>query len=592
MRRSRVALGASPERLPVRFGASFGWMLAAAICVALPNIALGQTVAVQAVTSEGSQPVVGALAYLLDPTGVVVSRALSDENGRILFDRVVEGRYRVKVEMIGLRTDSTEVFEAGSGATVVPTIRMSALAIQLDGLEVDADERCTLRPGAEGLAVARLWENARKALATAALTQDLGTYRYETLKYVRELDRDSGVTLSEERMGRSGYMETPYVSRPASELMDEGFVQRDGSDYLYFAPDAATLLSDQFLDTHCFQVARAQSETGGQVGLSFEPTSDRGSVPDISGTMWLDIQTAELRFLEYTYEFLDPEWSVPGVGGRVDFRRMPNGTWIVPEWWIRMPVLAVRRDFTGQRQLHVERFRQMGGVVDDVRESGGANVTDRARTGGIRGVVRDSLGNGAGLVSVRVAGSNQAVFTNSRGEFSTTGLVAGRYQVRFTAPWLEQLGRPPETIEREVVPGTLTDIEVRLPSVGEVLADRCSSTSASDRGVALAGTVVDGVGSPAAGATVVVGWTRYGFSGVSSGRRPSDLRAMDGTVERQADERGAFVLCGVPTGTTLVLMAFDAETTSEVHQFTIADHQSAHVRTLALTVPRERSRPR
>ena len=89
-------------------------------------------------------------------------------------------------------------------------------------------------------------------------------------------------------------MTTPFESRPAEDLIENGFVQRDGRDFLYYAPDASVLLSDAFLDTHCFKMVASRNEEG-LVGLGFEPTGDEKSVPDIQGTMWLHPETAELQ---------------------------------------------------------------------------------------------------------------------------------------------------------------------------------------------------------------------------------------------------------------------------------------------------------
>lgn len=154
--------------------------------------------------------------------------------------------------------------------------------------------------------------------------------------------------------------ETPYESRPADELVSEGFVQGDGNADVFFAPDAAVLLSDAFLDTHCFHLAEG-SGTAGRIGLSFRPTGDR-SVPDITGTMWVDLTTSELRWVEFTYQHLEPERTSPEVGGRVDFERMPNGKWMVSEWWIRMPLMARQTDSRGRQRHYIARYKQTGAL--------------------------------------------------------------------------------------------------------------------------------------------------------------------------------------------------------------------------------------
>ena len=75
--------------------------------------------------------------------------------------------------------------------------------------------------------------------------------------------------------------------------------------------------------------------------------------------------------LEHLNEFLDPDIMSRNVGGRVDFQRMPAGTWIVPEWWIRMPIMARQTDFEGRQRPYIASYHQTGGMVLEVREAGG-----------------------------------------------------------------------------------------------------------------------------------------------------------------------------------------------------------------------------
>jgi hypothetical protein len=417
-------------------------VLAVVAFVWLVPAAAAQTVMVRVVDAESSAPMVGALAYLVDTDGSTVKNALTDERGRALFVGVPAGGYAVRVEMIGMATAETSPFELATGTTLTRDLRLESSAIQLEGIEVEAESgRCSVRPGGEGLLVSEVWDEARKALSAASFTDEQGSYRYETMRYDRQLDPETGAVVQEDQSRRAGYMLTPFESRPAEDLVANGFVQREGTEFTYYAPDAAVLLSDPFLDTHCFRISYADEPAEeGLVGLGFEPTGADKSVADIAGTMWIDPETSELRWLEFRYEFLDPEMTTSMVGGRVDFQRMPNGTWIVPEWWIRMPVMTVRTEFDGRQRPAIARYHQTGGLVLEAREAGGRSLGQRAETGGVEGVVMDSLGTPLQGVRVGVLGGNQQVFTNAEGAFSITGLTEGRYQVRFVQPELEELG--------------------------------------------------------------------------------------------------------------------------------------------------------
>ena len=432
---------------------------------------------------------------------------------------------------------------------------LESSAIILEGIEVAADGgRCQVRPGGEGLLVSDVWEEARKALSAASITDQVGAYRYELMSYDRQLDRRSGTILSEEQRRQEGYMTTPFESRPAEDLVANGFAQRDGRDFLYYAPDATVLLSDAFLDTHCFRVAESRNDEG-FVGLGFEPTGDDKSVPDIQGTMWLDPGTAELQWLEYQYTYLDEEMTSEMVGGRVDFERMPNGTWIVPEWWIRMPIMENQTGFDRRVRNYIAQYHQTGGLVLEVREAGGRSLGQRAQTGGIEGVVRDSLGVPQRGVRIGVVGSNQEVYSNTEGEYSITGLTEGRYQVRFVDAKLGDMGYIPNPVERDVIRGEMAFLDFFTPSIGDVLLEACEGVERARGTVLLAGTVLDGRDRPVANAQVQVSWVGYSVAGGGNIAVGSELSADVSGFSTTSNSAGFFKFCGVPAGIRLELQA-------------------------------------
>ena len=516
----------------------------AVLLAVLSAASSAQTVLVRAQSSATSTPVFGALAYLVGPGGETVRNALTDERGRALFVGIPAGSYRVRVEMIGLATAETEPFAVAEGLSVTRDLLLESSAIQLEGIEVEADGgRCRLRPTGEGLTIATVWDEARKALTAAALTDEQGIYRYETVRYDRRLDRNLTV-LDEQETRRDAYMATPFESRPAEELVSEGFVQTDGPEHLYFAPDAEVLLSDVFLDTHCFRLARPSDAESGVIGLGFEPTGENRHVPDIRGTLWLDEETAELRWLDFTYDNLPEGARSAEVGGRVAFERLPAGTWIVPEWWIRMPALAERRNQLGRPERYIDGFHQTGGVVVDVHEAGGRSLGQRVETGAFEGVVIDSVGVIRQGVRVFVVGSNQEVYTDPEGRYSITGLRPGRYQVQFIDPHLEAVGFVPPPVVREAIRGQATPLDYHMPSIGDVLFEACRDEERIEGSGILAGVIRDGRGIPLPGATVEVRWERYIIP------TPYDNARLEGIetngYRATADSRGFYRFCSVP----------------------------------------------
>ena len=372
-----------------------------ATLAAAPSAISGQVVLGRLVEAGQGNAVGGAMAVLEDHSGRGRAQALTRTGtGLFQLDVPAPGEYRVRADRIGYATTYSEWFRLAAGDTVSLRIEAPVEAVSLRGVVAEADRRCRVRPQ-EAMAVGRVWEEARKALAVAAWTQSRGTYEYKLLGFVRQLDREGRKVESENRALAQGWAKAPYVSRPTDSLTAHGYARVTGDGSWFWAPDAEALLADSFLDTHCFRVVAGGDDAPGLVGLAFEPVSDR-SVPDIAGTMWLDPSTARLRRLEYRYERLGvPPALLPAEpGGAVRFRELPNGTWIVDSWSIRMfRPGVVEHPLTGRPAATLDGVTVQGGEVLRVHGPGGV-VFDAGPGLRIAGVVRDSLG--AGLAGARV----------------------------------------------------------------------------------------------------------------------------------------------------------------------------------------------
>jgi len=518
----------------------------------VPGHGVAQTVLARVVDADSRAPVQGALAYLLDSGGATVRNVLTDQIGRALFVNVPSGTYRVRVEMIGRATQETSVLEVGPGAARQIEIALASSAILLEGIEVRADERCTVRPD-EGLAIARVWEEARKALTAAAFTERQDYYRYRTELYERDLDREARVVLRSSSSERQAFGRVPFQSVPVEELLTQGFVRQgpDGGN-IFHAPDAEVLLSDAFLDAHCLRLREGRRESEGLVGVAFEPVGERSRrLADIVGTLWLDPETAELRWLEYRYVNILPGIATDLIGGRVEFQRLENGTWIIPEWWIRMPRLVQEIGGMGAPRVRIDGYRQSGGRVTEVRSSGGAGFL-RGETGTIEGFVQDSLGilplRG---VRVGVVGSNQMVFTDDEGRFRITGLGDGTYRIRFVDTRMEPYGVEPDPVEREVRRGEVTSMFFRMPPLSDLLFAVCRAEAPPEGTAVLTGRVTDPRGpGPLAGVSVRVTWEDFLMTPRGAGPRTITGAQVEGVMVT-TDDDGFYRMCAVPAGRLL-----------------------------------------
>jgi len=527
-----------------------------------------QVVRGRLVDADGDTAIGGALMTLMDRDGTAVERTLTNTSTGLFELRAPSpGEYRVRAERIGYSTTFSTFFEISAGETVTVEVSAPVEALSLEGITASVGPRCEVRPE-EGMAVARVWNEARKALAAAAWTQDRGLYRYEMLGINRLLDARGQRVEVEDRVYRQSLVPAPYVARAADSLVSEGFARLSADASEFWAPDADVLLSDAFLDTHCLRI-----RPGGRalVGLDFEPVPDR-DVPDIAGTLWLDAATAELQRVDFRYVNLPvPQWLMDASpGGAVVFRGLPNGTWIATSWHIRMfSAGAAENPLTGRLAPTLEGVTTTHGEV--LRVHGDVGVVFEGESGGlVAGTVVDSLGVGLPGALVYVEGSGTRTVTDADGRFELDHLGAATYELRFTHPDLEQLRYAPEPIEVALRPETTSPVVVTLeaPSMSEILDDVCGSDGPpgvpliSGAGKAvwrtgiLTGRVTDEDGNPVEDATLHLLAKAHEAALFAQVRDPGTFAFEDQRVrwEEKTNSSGFFRVCWLPADLPIELM--------------------------------------
>jgi hypothetical protein len=440
-------LSSVPEALSQPAGAVYSDMTLSRLipiaCCALAGLLLpGTPLAAQAVrgllVEQGTlAPIGGASVTLVRADGERAAWALTLANGSFNI-AAPPGVYRLRAERIGFATALSEPLELRTGETLTYRMEAPASAVQLEAITAEGERRCVLRP-AEGLEVAALWEEARKALSVAARMEADRGLRLRAERFTRELEANSGVVRRDVERRALEYSGPPFAALPAAHLVTTGFAERDTDGaWLLHGPTAETLLSDEFLDTHCFRVVR-RGAAPGQIGLGFEPVRNR-PIPDIRGTLWLDEATAELRHLEYSYEGLDAPGPAALYGGRIEFDRLPSGAWYVRDWWIRSPIVSIPEDRRGRRlTARVDGLLEHGGRVLDVAAAAAA------RSGGTRGavlygVVADAgSGEAVAGASVYLSGTSRGATTDSAGAFRIEDVPPGTYSVGVSHPRLDSL---------------------------------------------------------------------------------------------------------------------------------------------------------
>lgn len=513
------------------------------------------------------QPVPAVLLSLIDSDDRVMQRFMVGPDGEFRFILATPGTYSLLAERLGMATRTVQGLTVAPSDTVSVRISLEHRPIALEGIEASGDRRCELEADI-GEQTHRVWDAARKTLDAARFTESTGTYRYDLDRYSRILDSRTLRIRNETRTARRTNSRRPIESLPVEYLLEEGWATSSSAGSHYFAPDAHALLSDEFLENYCFQLRARDESPPDLVGLEFRPVQTPGGRTDIEGVLWLSRETGALQWLDYTY------LNLPGAanryrgdhaGGRVEFHGLPDGTWIVSNWYIRMPLLSQQRN---------RGFQRVAGWVNGIAEDGGGVVraisTATGRTayadasGTITGEVRDP-GRGAPFTPGRVTlvGTSTEVDLDSEGRFEIGDLPAGGYQVALLQPSLRGLDRGYALVGADIFPGDTARVRLEAPPASAVMAAACGRDAGDwvlGTGVLLGDVVETDSQIAIAGATVVAEW-------LTIARPRTQVQAETRTVETATNELGGFRVCGVPAdGTTIrVTVSLDGRSsTAEV----------------------------
>jgi hypothetical protein len=523
-------------------------LLLASLLAALPAVLAAQVVTGTVVDQQSGAPVSGALVALVTSDGRVRAQMLTDRAGAFSLRAPAAGRYTLRAERIGYATAASRPLELAAGETVSYRLAAPAERVQLQGVVATGGDsrRCTVRPAA-GEETAALWDEARKALQAAVTTQQQYPYRFRTERRIRALDPATLTVRHEEVRAMEGLSDNPFVAVGAERLAERGYVETVGDTVFFHAPDAAVLLSDLFLEGHCFRSQRPDGDHPGMVGLAFEPVRG-GDRADVAGVLWLDGRTAELRTVEYRYTRGSGVAPVNDrAGGRVEFKRLPNGAWIVTRWRILMPASQAGAPATSspiptvQTAARVALAEEAGQVVE-VRTSDGSPV-EMVAFASITGVVFDSTTSRplAGAL-VSLAGTADSARSDAEGRFTLPHLAEGVYALGFAHPRLDSLHFIPDPALVTVVPPEAVRRDLAVPSVTSILAAPCRTAEGSAVGAAVGRITDRGAGEALPGVPLTATW-------------PVPGAAEPGRAATVSDDNGGYRFCELPTGVTARIVA-------------------------------------
>jgi len=418
-------------------------------------------------------PVAGAIVILIDATGSRVAGTLSERTGRYRLRVPAPGAFSLRVDVIGFRSVTVPPFPVAADAAVTRDIQFTFARTQLPAVAVTATSTCA-RVGDETGDAPRLWSEVRKTLEASRIAIEERRFTVALRRFERTVGLPDSTLRASRIWTQTAVSENPFETLTPDAVAQGGFAIDSDSARLYYAPDARILLADSFVASHCFGTRRAGPD--GAIGLTFRPQHTRKRI-DISGVLWLDSATAELRSLEYRYL---PALSRQDVGGgMVAFGRYPTGVWGVQRWMIRLPVLRVFESrFRPDGSLGafvdtmVVAFRDVGGEV--IAAGASASWANTAGTR-LRGTVFDST-QAQPLRGARVTieGVGRTVETDFEGRFLFDSLSDdGEVRVRVWHPRLDSLGLPAPVTRVTLRRRNETVADFGTGSVRDVARQRC-----------------------------------------------------------------------------------------------------------------------
>ncbi len=343
-------------------------VLVVVAALAIPGALASQSVRGQLTDSVTRTALPGAFLTLVDEHGVEKARTITNGSGEFLLTAPAAGSYRLRSKRIGFRPYVSPPITLTAGGTTSYNTVVDPIPVALSQVVVQGDRQCDVETGAS---VAAVWEEVHEALAAVSWTARDPGYWYAIVRFQRETSPGGRARGPDSTWRDDGYRRVPIKSAPPEQLEREGFVVVDSEGWTYHGPDSDELISDAFLRTHCFETKTGRGETEGLIGLSFTPARGR-TLPDITGTLWIDRTTAMLQHLDFSYTRLPEDLAAPRAGGRIEFLRVPSGAWIVRDWVIRMPQAQMKqRAMAMGTQAEVVGFKEVGGSALEIKTRSG-----------------------------------------------------------------------------------------------------------------------------------------------------------------------------------------------------------------------------
>lgn len=515
-----------------------------------------QDVRVEVVEASTGKPIVGANVSLLDSAAAIsLGGGFSDQRGRTDLRAPARGPYRVRADKVGYDTWTSVQLQLGDRPVLV---RVGMAPTRTPAPIMPRSETACQQLTGPGTPAGDLWVELKKALTASAMTEAQGLVPLDVDLYERVLDRNLAI-VSERAEQRTRISRRP-VTGISWDQVDSAKRGEASNNDVYRAPDAATMLSDQFVRSHCYAAIRGYGPETGLTGLEFKPARVAAQ-PELTGVLWLDPKANALRSLSFDYVNLPIPLRIARTTGRVEFQQLAGGQWIVPRWYIRMPRIA-RVNSTDVGSPAVSRdtlvgYQEVGGAA---RPAGTPPVSTgaaaapspasapavdsppAARQSMLTGIVYDSTtGRALSGVQVSTGGGRFKTQTRSGGGYELAIDGALDDTIVFEHPRLRLFHIAERRQSISMPAGAHGQASVIIPSYESLRKRLCgqNETGTEAQGF-MAGYVRDAAGRPVPRAHVWATWQILWVE--QNGRLVSTNQQR--TVETDSNSDGSYMMCG------------------------------------------------
>ena len=320
-----------------------------------------------------------------------------------------------------------------SSGDVELNIAMTPIPTLLEAVHVTSGARCS--PRDDRLAALSLLDQALAGPRRPS-PREAKPAEMIRLRYSRILDSEKK-RLSVYIDSTSDLSASFKAVRSAADFVKLGFLDTLGG----YAPDAETLLDDNFRDGYCFGLRDRDSKHPTSVGLAFAAAQSAKDRIDIDGTLWVDTAARKLEHIEFDYVGLPRNLQKMHPGGDIQFREAGNGVVLIDRWSLRVPTTVIETVTVSRVQQALLPFlktQETGGAVASARWPD--KFTFQAPLPVARVHVMDESDQPERGAYVTLNGTDYRAISDGSGTASIDRLVPGYYEGVVIDPRLASIG--------------------------------------------------------------------------------------------------------------------------------------------------------